>query len=101
MAGPQKNSLVEATKEAIHLRGLLQGIGAEMQKPIFVDNQTCLALSKRSIHDGKFEDLALKLRFVRELEDKGEPNLKCSQTDHMIADAFAKGLGKINYVNFA
>ena len=72
------NSLVEATKEAIHLRDLLQDLNVEVQKPIeiFVDNQACIALSKQSIYYGKTKHFALKLHFIRELGERGELELK-------------------------
>ena len=86
------NSLVEATKEAIHLRDLLQVLS--------VDNQACLALSKQSIHYGKTKHFALKLHFIRELVERGELELKYLQTDLMIADVLTKGLGKRKHAWF-
>ena len=90
------NSLVEATKEAIHLRDLLQDLSVEVQKPIeiFVDNQACIALSKQSIHNGKTKHFELKHHFIRGLVERGELELKYLQTDLKIADVLTKGLGK-------
>ena len=96
------NSLVEATKEAIHLRDLLQNLSVKVQKPIeiFVNNQACIALSKQSTHCGKTKHFALKLHFIRELVERGELELKYLQTDLMIADVLNKGLGKTKYARF-
>ena len=96
------NSFVEATKEAIHLRDLLQTLSVEVQKPIeiFVDNQACIALSKQSIDYAKTKQFALKLHFIRELVERGELELKYLQTDLMIADVLTKGLGKTKHARF-
>ena len=96
------NSLVEATKEAIHLRDLLQDLSVEVQKPIeiFVDNQAFKALSKQSTHYGKTKHFALELHFIRELVERGELELKYLQTDLMIADVLTKGLGKTKHARF-
>ena len=58
-AEAEMNSLLEATKEAIHLRDLLQDLSVEVQKPveIFADNQACIALSKQSTYYGKTKKL--------------------------------------------
>ena len=96
------NSLVEATKEAIHLRDLLQDLSVEVQKlfEIFFDNHACLSLSKQSIQDGKTKHFALKLHSIRELVERGELELKYLQTDLMIADVLTKGLGKTKHARF-
>ena len=101
-AETEMNSLVEATKEAIHLRDLLQDLSVEVQKPIgiFVDKQACIALSKQSTHYGKTKHFALKLHFIRELVERGELELKYLQTDLMIADVLTKGLGKTKHARF-
>ena len=96
------NSLVEATKEAIQLRDLLQELSVEVQKPteIFVDNQACIVISKQSIRYGKTKHFALKLHFIWELVERGELELKYLQTDLMIAYFLTKGLGKLKYARF-
>ena len=96
------NSLVDATKEAIHLRDLLQDLSVEVQKPIeiFVDNQACIALTKQSTHYGKTKHFALKPHFIRELVETGELELKYLQTDLMIADVLTNGLGKTKHARF-
>ena len=96
------NSLVEATKEAIHLSDLLQDLSVEVQKPIeiFDDNQACIALSKQSTHYGKTKHFSLKLHFIRELVKRGELELKYLQTNLMIADVLAKELGKTKHARF-
>ena len=96
------NSLVEATKEAIHLRDLLQDLSVEVQKPIeiFVDNQARIAVSKQTTHYRKTKHFALKLPFIRELVEKGELELKYLKTDLMIAVVLTKGLGKTKHARF-
>ena len=43
------NVVVEASKEAIHLANLLRELDIDIQQPVnvFVDNQACIALSKK------------------------------------------------------
>ena len=96
------NSLVGTTKEAFHLRDLLQDLSVEVQKSIeiFVDNQACIALSKQSIHYGRTKHFALKLHLIRELVERGELELKNLQTDLMFADVLTKGLGKTKHARF-
>ena len=95
-AEAETNSTVEATKEAIHLRDLLQDLSVKVQKPIeiFVNNQACIALSKQSTHCGKTKHFAVELPFIRKLVERGGLELKYLQTDLMIADVLTKGLGK-------
>ena len=96
------NSLVEATKEAIHFKDLLQDLAIEIQKPIeiFIDNQACIALSKLSTHYGKTKHFALRLHFIRELAERRELELKYLQTVLMIADALTKELGNTKHAKF-
>ena len=96
------SSLLEATKEAIHLRDVLQDLNVEVQKPIeiFIDNQACIALSKQSTHYGKTKLFVLKLHFTRELVERGELELKYLQSDLVIADVLTKGLGNTKHARF-
>ena len=65
------NFVVEASEEAIHLRGM------------FVDNQACIALSEHFMHHGKTIHFAIKLQFV----------LSYLTTENMHADILTKPLG--------
>ena len=72
------NSVVEASKEAIHLSGILEDLGIFCEVPlkIFVDSQACFALSKHSMHHGKTKHFAIKLHFVRELVEHQKLDLQ-------------------------
>ena len=89
------NSVVEASKEAIHLSGILEDLGISCKLPlkIFVDNQACIALSKHSMHQGKTKHFAIKLHFVRELVENQKLELPYLTTENMPADILTKSLG--------
>ena len=85
------NSVVEASKEAIHLSGILEYSGIFCKLPrIFVINQACIALSKHSMHHGRTKHLAIKLHFARELVEKQKLELSFLRTENMPADILTK-----------
>ena len=65
-AEAELNSVVEASKKAIHLSGILEDLGSFCKLPlkIFVDNLACVTLSKHSMHQEKTKHFAIKLHFV-------------------------------------
>ena len=65
-AEAELNSVVEASKEAIHLCGILEDLGTFCKLPltIFVDNLACDTLIKHSMHHEKTKHFAIKLHFV-------------------------------------
>ena len=89
------NSVVEASKEAIHLSGILEDLGVFCKLPlkIFVDNQACIVLSKHSVHLGKTKNFAIKLHFMRELVENQKLELSYLTTENMLADILTKPLG--------
>ena len=95
------NSVVEASKEAIHLSGILEDLGISCKLPlkIFVDNQACIALSKHSMHHGKTKHFAIKLHFVRELVENQKLELSYL-TENMPADILTKSLGIRRHSHF-
>ena len=96
------NSVVEASKEAIHLSGILEDLGISCKLPlkIFVDNQACIALSKHSMHHGKTKHFAIKLHFVRELVENQKLELSYLTTENMPADILTKSLGIRKHSHF-
>ena len=90
------NSVVGASKEAIHLSGILEDLGifCKLSLKIFVDNQACIALSNYSMHHRKTKHFAIKLHFVRELVEKHKFELLYLTTENMTADILTKSLKK-------
>ena len=68
-AEAELNAVVEASEVAVHLVNLLRELDLEIQQPVnvFVDNQSCIALSKNSMNHGKTKHFALKVHLVRNL----------------------------------
>ena len=96
------NSVVEASKEVIHISGILEDLGIFCKLPlkIFVINQACIALSKHSMHHGKTEHFAIKLHFVPELVEKQKLELSYLTTENMPADILTKSLGIRKHSHF-
>ena len=95
-------SVLEASKEAIHLSGILEhfGIFCKLPLKIFVDNQACIALSKNSMHHGITKHFAIKLHFVRELVEKQTLELSYLTTENMPAVILTKLLGITKHSHF-
>ena len=96
------NFVVEVSKEAIHLSGILKDLGTFYKLPlnIFVNNQACIALSKHSMHHGKTKHFAIKLHFVRELVENQKLELSYLTTENMPADILTKSLGIRKHSHF-
>ena len=96
------NSIVEASKEDIHLSGILEDLGIFCKLPLkkFVDNQACIALSKHSMDHGKTKHFAIKLHFVRELVEHQKLELSYLTTENMPADILTKLLGIRKHSHF-
>ena len=95
-------SVVEASKEAIHLSGIIEDLVIFCKLPlkIFVDNQACIALSKHSMHQGKTKHFAIKLHFVRELVENQKLELSYLTTENMPADILTKSHGIRKHSHF-
>ena len=94
------NSVVEASKVAIHLSGILEDlrIFCKLSLKVFVDNQACIALSKHSMHHGKTKHFAIKLHFVRELVENQKLELSNLTTEN--TDILTKSLGIRKHSHF-
>ena len=66
-AEAELNTVVEASKEAVHLVNLLRELDLEIQQSVnvFVDNQACIALNNNSMNHGKTKHFALKVHFIQ------------------------------------
>ena len=89
------NSIVDTSKEDIHLSGILEDIGIIFKLPlkIFVDNKACIFLSEISMHYGKTKHFDIKLHFVQELLENRKLELFYLTKENMPADILTKSLG--------
>ena len=95
-AEAERNAVVKASKEAVHLVNLLRELVLEIQQPVnvFVDNQACNTLGQNSMIHGKTKHYALKVHFVRNLVESRLLELNYLPTDRMPAGTLTKALGK-------
>lgn len=86
--------LIEACKEAIHLRRVLTNIISTKNKKILIynDNQSVIKLSSNPVYHSRTKHIDIKQHFVRECVDKGYVYLEYMSTEHMPADVLTKGL---------
>lgn len=95
-------ALVEAAKEAIFLRQLLQDMGRTVQTPISIlcDNKSTIALSKNPIAHGRSKHMDIKLHFIREVVNQGIIQVEYIPTKENIADALTKSLPVPTHARF-
>nr|GEV28630.1 retrovirus-related Pol polyprotein from transposon TNT 1-94 [Tanacetum cinerariifolium] len=84
-------ALIEAVKEAIWLRGLLEELGVELNRvTINCDNQDAIHLSRNHVFHERTKHINVRYHFIREvLEAKTVEVLKVG-TEHNVADALTK-----------
>ena len=93
-AEAELHALSEATKECMHLTGILHDLGFDRGRArIYSDSQSCLALVKKeSNNSNKAKHFATRLEFVKESVKDIELDYVAS-ADNM-ADLLTKGLGR-------
>ncbi len=91
-------ALASATREAVWLRNLLAGIGAEQKIPtiIFEDNQGAIAIAKNPSAHARTKHIDIKYHYTREMAQKGVIQVEYCSTEDMLADVFTKPLTKAN-----
>ena len=90
-------ALSDATKEAVHLRWLLQDIDPEFKasgKPaiIFEDNTACIALASNPVLHERTKHIDMRYHFVRERILSKEISVHFVGTDLMLADLLTKSV---------
>ncbi len=92
-------ALASATREAIWLRNLLAGIGAEQKIPtvIFEDNQGAIAIAKNPSAHARTKHIDIKYHYTREMAQKGVIQVEYCSTEDMLADVFTKPLTKAKF----
>ena len=92
---------VEAVKQIIHLRLLLDELGHEQREPTHLqeDNTATIALSKGNENSKKAKHFQTKVCFLRDRETK-DFVFKKVDTKDQLADAFTKALDVASFVKF-
>ena len=68
---------------------------------VFVDYQSCIALSKNSMNHGKTKHFELKVHFVQNLVGSGLLELNYLPTDRMPADTLTRALREDQGITFS
>ena len=87
-------ALTEASKEAIHLKGLLKFLNSEdtPEVIVFSDNQGALKLAENPVFHARTKHIDIRHHFVREAINNGSFQLCYVSTEEMAADVLTKGL---------
>lgn len=90
-------ALTEAAREAIHLRRLLEELGAdrlcEGPTTIFCDNQGANELTRNPVHHSRTKHIDIRHHYIREVYQQGAVNVEYMPSTQMPADVLTKALG--------
>ena len=88
-----------ATREASHLRALLQDIGLDQEEATYIgeDNMACIKLAETTGLTDRTKHIAVQFHYVREKVQRKEIKLVHVPTARMVADALTKNLGRIKF----
>lgn len=87
-AESETHAAVQATKEAIWLRNILEEMMLKQDGPttIFCDNQAAIALSRNPEYHSRSKHIDIKYHFLRQHVDSKTVTLQFIGTDQMAAD---------------
>ena len=89
-------SLFAASQELEFLRGLVNEIGIDTEKPttVHVDNQACIAITKNTVNSQIVNHFAIKLIFKQEKIQMRQLDVEFCPNSEMIADLPTKPFAK-------
>ena len=95
-------SLSIATQEAVWLRRLFRDIGANVSRPMCLneDNLGALNLAKNSSFHARTKHIDIRFHFIRSMVDNKEIKINYCSTKEMIADVLTKGLDRTSFQKF-
>lgn len=101
-AESETHAAVQATKEAIWLRNILEEFGYKQNQAttICCDNQAAIALSRNPEYHSRSKHVDIQYHFLRQHVDIGTVNLKFIGTDQMAADGLTKPLSRPKHLRF-
>ena len=88
---------VSAGTELLWLRNLFTELGINSStspSPLFIDNQSALAVAKNPEHHGRMKHLDLRFYWLRDEVDKGTISVSYCPTADMPADMLTKSLSR-------
>ena len=87
-------TLIEATKEALWLQGLIGEFGElgvnQVAIPIFSDSQSAIHLSKNQGFHDMTKHIDIRLHFIRDVVTSGKVSIKKIHTEEDLADFLTK-----------
>ena len=93
---------VEAGKEIIWMRRLLQEIGFPVppSSVLWMDNQSAIQVAKHPEHHGRMKQLDLRWFWLRDVVDQGTISPSFVSTTDMLADLLTKALPRDKVLRF-
>lgn len=93
---------VEAGKEVVWLRKLLQEMGFSVSQPsvLRIDNQSAIQVAKHPEHHGRMKQLDLRWFWLRDMVDREVISPQFVPTDQMPADLLTKPLARVKVQQF-
>lgn len=86
-------ALVEAVKEGIWLKGLIEEFGYEQKSvDVWCDSQSAMCLAKNNVHHERTKHISRKMHFIREIIAQGDVKVHKIATVKNPADMLTKGL---------
>ena len=95
-------AISHATRQAIWLRNLLEGLGYPQEEPtvLYSDNQSAITLTRDAQFHARSKHFDVQNHFVREKVENGIVDIIYVPTDDNIADVFTKALPKPKHQKF-
>jgi len=93
-------AMMEATKEAIWLQGLLDDLGIEQDLlKINCDSTSAIYLAKKQVYHARTKHIDVKLYIVREILDEGDIELLKVHTKENLADILTKVVSEVKFTH--
>lgn len=101
-AESETHAAVQATKEAIWLRNILQELSLEQSQPttIYCDNQAAIALSRNPEYHSRSKHVDIQYHFLRQHVEIQTVELKFIGSEDMAADGLTKPLSRVKHQKF-
>ena len=101
-AESETHAAVQATKEAIWLRNILEELSFKQEKPTIIhcDNQAAIALSKNPEYHSRSKHVDIQYHFLRQHVDMKTVNLNFVASECMAADGLTKALTRYKHHRF-
>ena len=92
-------ALSEASKEAVHLKALLDSIGLKNQPAVIIyeDNQAAQKIAENPVLHDRTKHIDIRYHFVRELVSTMAIDIVYIQTTLMVADLLTKAVSLVVY----